>query len=169
MSSDSVYHSPLTPVELLVALHNIDPAKCDIKTTIKGMKYTLLGMIWGFRGEERRERTNQWYACLLIQKDCFFKFFLHGTHLTLISCWAHLTSPLFVSASAANLCFSERNIYTQEVLAIVMQQLMDQDPLPTLLMRTVIQSLSMYPRLIGFVLNILQRLIVKKVTSSMFC
>uniref|UniRef100_A0A0B7BJ07 Symplekin n=1 Tax=Arion vulgaris TaxID=1028688 RepID=A0A0B7BJ07_9EUPU len=99
VSSDSVYHSPLTPVELLVALHNIDSAKCDIKTTIK----------------------------------------------------------------AANLCFSERNIYTQEVLAIVMQQLMDQDPLPTLLMRTVIQSLSMYPRLIGFVLNILQRLIIKKV------
>ncbi|KAH9492706.1 hypothetical protein Btru_024229 [Bulinus truncatus] len=99
VSNDSVYHSPLTPVELLVALHNIDPSKCDIKTTIK----------------------------------------------------------------AANLCFSERNIYTQEVLAIVMQQLMEQDPLPTLLMRTVIQSLSMYPRLIGFVLNILQRLISKKV------
>ncbi|XP_059163192.1 symplekin-like [Physella acuta] len=99
VSNDSVYHSPLTPVELLVALHNIDPSKCDIKTTIK----------------------------------------------------------------AANLCFSERNIYTQEVLAIVMQHLMEQDPLPTLLMRTVIQSLSMYPRLIGFVLNILQRLIVKKV------
>ncbi|CAL1546360.1 unnamed protein product [Lymnaea stagnalis] len=99
VSNDSVYHSPLTPVELLVALHNIDPVKCDIKTTIK----------------------------------------------------------------AANLCFSERAIYTQEVLAIVMQQLMEQDPLPTLLMRTVIQSLSMYPRLIGFVLNILQRLIVKKV------
>ncbi|CAG5127927.1 unnamed protein product, partial [Candidula unifasciata] len=85
VSNDSTYHSPLTPVELLVALHNIDSAKCDIKTTIK------------------------------------------------------------------------------EVLAIVMQQLMEQDPLPTLLMRTVIQSLSMYPRLIGFVLNILQRLIIKKV------
>ncbi|XP_005107741.1 symplekin [Aplysia californica] len=99
VSSDSVYHSPLTPVELLVALHNIDSTKCDMKTIIK----------------------------------------------------------------AANLCFSERNIYTQEVLAIVMQQLMEQEPLPTLLMRTVIQSLSMYPRLIGFVLNILQRLIVKKV------
>ncbi|GFS11752.1 symplekin [Elysia marginata] len=96
---DSMYQSPLTPVELLVALHNIDPNKCDIKTTIK----------------------------------------------------------------AANLCFAEKATYTQEVLAIVMQQLMEQDPLPTLLMRTVIQSMSMYPRLTGFVLNILQRLIVKKV------
>ena len=65
--------------------------------------------------------------------------------------------------AAANLCFSERSIYTQEVLAIVVQRLMEQAPLPTLLMRTVIQSLSMYPHLIGFVLNILQRLIIKQV------
>ncbi|RUS89143.1 hypothetical protein EGW08_003086 [Elysia chlorotica] len=99
VNNESMYQSPLTPVELLVALHNIDPNKCDIKTTIK----------------------------------------------------------------AANLCFAEKATYTQEVLAIVMQQLMEQEPLPTLLMRTVLQSLSMYPRLLGFVLNILQRLIVKKV------
>ncbi|XP_046571189.1 symplekin-like [Haliotis rubra] len=97
--STASYTSPLTPAELLVALHNIDPAKCDMKTIIK----------------------------------------------------------------AANLCFSEKMIYTQEVLAIVMQQLMEQTPLPTLLMRTVLQSLSMYPRLIGFVMNILQRLIIKQV------
>ncbi|XP_041352693.1 symplekin-like [Gigantopelta aegis] len=97
--STATYTSPLTPAELLVSLHNIDPAKCDMKTIIK----------------------------------------------------------------AANLCFAERSIYTQEVLAIVMQQLMEHNPLPTLLMRTVLQSLSMYPRLIGFVLNILQRLIKKQV------
>ena len=65
--------------------------------------------------------------------------------------------------SATNLCFSEKNIYTQEVLAVVMKTLMEQDPLPTLFMRTVLQSLSMYPRLMGFILNILQRLISKEV------
>ncbi|KAK7480355.1 hypothetical protein BaRGS_00028402 [Batillaria attramentaria] len=102
ITANASYVSPLTPDELLVALHNIDPNKCDMKTIIK----------------------------------------------------------------AANLCFSERTIYTQEVLAIVMQRLMDQTPLPTLLMRTVIQSLSMYPRLIGFVLNILQRLIIKQVWNQ---
>ncbi|XP_071961941.1 symplekin-like isoform X2 [Antedon mediterranea] len=91
--------SPLTPAELLVALHNVDMTKCDMKSVIK----------------------------------------------------------------ATSLCFSQKNIYTQEVLAVVMQQLMEQTPIPTLLMRTVIQSLSMYPRLIGFVMNILQRLIVKQV------
>ena len=64
---------------------------------------------------------------------------------------------------ATNMCFAEKNIYTQEVLALVMQQLMDLPTLPTLLMRTVIQSLAMYPKLIGFVMNIMQRLINKQV------
>ncbi|XP_066514709.1 symplekin isoform X2 [Hoplias malabaricus] len=91
--------SPLTPGELLIALHNIDSTKCDMKSIIK----------------------------------------------------------------ATNLCFGEKNVYTSEVLAVVMQQLMEQNPLPMLLMRTVIQSLTMYPRMGGFVMNILSRLIPKQV------
>lgn len=91
--------SPLNPGELLIALHNIDSTKCDMKSIIK----------------------------------------------------------------ATNLCFAERNVYTSEVLAVVMQQLMEQSPLPMLLMRTVIQSLTMYPRLGGFVMNVLSRLIMKQV------
>ncbi|XP_064408748.1 symplekin isoform X2 [Latimeria chalumnae] len=91
--------SPLTPGELLIALHNIDSTKCDMKSIIK----------------------------------------------------------------ATNLCFAEKNVYTSEVLAVVMQQLMELSPLPMLLMRTVIQSLTMYPRLGGFVMNILSRLIMKQV------
>uniref|UniRef100_A0A8C4HUP8 Symplekin n=1 Tax=Dicentrarchus labrax TaxID=13489 RepID=A0A8C4HUP8_DICLA len=70
---------------------------------------------------------------------------------------------LCVCTTATNLCFGEKNVYTSEVLAVVMQQLMEQSPLPILLMRTVIQSLTMYPRLGGFVMNILSRLIVKQV------
>ena len=61
------------------------------------------------------------------------------------------------------MCFQERSLFTQEVLAVVMQQLIEVVPLPTLFMRTVIQSLSMYPKLLGFILNILQRLITKQV------
>uniref|UniRef100_A0A671P0P9 Symplekin-like n=1 Tax=Sinocyclocheilus anshuiensis TaxID=1608454 RepID=A0A671P0P9_9TELE len=98
-SEGSSSMSPLTPGELLIALHNIDSSKCDMKSIIK----------------------------------------------------------------ATNLCFGEKNVYTSEVLAVVMQQLMEQTPLPILLMRTVIQSLSMYPRLAGFVMNILARLILKQV------
>ncbi|XP_068085676.1 symplekin isoform X2 [Anabrus simplex] len=98
--AESMNHtSPLTPAELLIALHTIDPSKCELKTVIK----------------------------------------------------------------ATSMCFAEKQAYTQEVLAVVMQHLMELNPLPTLLMRTVIQSLSFYPRLIGFVMNILQRLILKQV------
>lgn len=91
--------SPLSPSELLVALHNIDTTKCDMKTVIK----------------------------------------------------------------ATGLCFAEKNVYTAEVLTVVMHLLMDQNSIPTLLMRTVIQSLSLYPQLIGFVMHILRRLILKQV------
>lgn len=76
-------------------------------------------------------------------------------------------SPCCLTLPATNMCFGEKKVYTQETLAVVLQQLMDQTPLPTLLMRTVIQSLSMYPRLIGFVMNILLRLITKQVLAVM--
>ncbi|KAF7266373.1 hypothetical protein GWI33_020398 [Rhynchophorus ferrugineus] len=91
--------SPISPSELLVALHLIDLSKADLKSIIKTI----------------------------------------------------------------TLCLLEKQVYTQEVLAVVLQQLMDQTPLPTLLMRTVIQALGSYPRLSGFVMNILQRLILKQV------
>ncbi len=71
-----------------------------------------------------------------------------------------------VFVSATNLCFSEKHIYTLEVLATVMNQLVEQTPLPTLLMRTVIQSIAMYPKLLGYAMNILQRLINKQVGYS---
>lgn len=32
--------SPITPAELLIALHNIDPAKAELKTVIKGIIIT---------------------------------------------------------------------------------------------------------------------------------
>ncbi|RMX54270.1 hypothetical protein pdam_00011964 [Pocillopora damicornis] len=63
----------------------------------------------------------------------------------------------------SSLCFAEKTIYTQEVLAVVLHQLMEMNPLPTLFMRTVIQSLSICPRLVGFVMNILAKLITKQV------
>uniref|UniRef100_A0A1B6C9A1 Symplekin n=1 Tax=Clastoptera arizonana TaxID=38151 RepID=A0A1B6C9A1_9HEMI len=97
--SEVNHSSPISPTDLLVALHTIDPSKCELKCVIK----------------------------------------------------------------ATSLCFAEKQAYTQEILAIVIQQLMEITPLPTLLMRTVIQSLSLYPWLIGFVMNVLQRLILKQV------
>jgi hypothetical protein len=41
--SEGLTHmSPLTPAELLIALHNIDPSKCELKTVIKGIIYMFL-------------------------------------------------------------------------------------------------------------------------------
>ncbi|XP_053692302.1 symplekin-like [Sabethes cyaneus] len=64
---------------------------------------------------------------------------------------------------ATSLCLAEKETYTHDVLGSVIQQLVELTPLPTLLMRTVIQSLTLHPRLAGFVTNLLQRLIVRQV------
>ncbi|XP_040172617.1 symplekin [Anopheles arabiensis] len=64
---------------------------------------------------------------------------------------------------ATSLCLAEKEVYTHDVLGSVLQQLVEITPLPTLLMRTVIQSLTLHPRLAGFVTNLLQRLILKQV------
>jgi symplekin len=44
-----------------------------------------------------------------------------------------------------------------------MQQLIDVTPIPTIYMRTVIQSVTMYPKLTGFVIIIMKRLIGKQI------
>lgn len=117
--------SPISPADLLIALHNIDLSKCDLKTVIKGIPLQP------------------------------------GAAPPRLS-WASFSPSL-----ATNLCFEEKHIYTAEVLAVVMQMLAEQTTLPTLLMRTVIQTLSHYPRLIGFVMNnILQKLILKQVWNQ---
>lgn len=90
---------PLSPSELLVALHTLDPAKIELKYVVK----------------------------------------------------------------VASSCLAEKERYTQDVLAIVLQQLVDITPLPTLLMRTMLQSLTLYPRLGSFVTNLLSRLVTKQI------
>lgn len=64
------------------------------------------------------------------------------------------------------MCFEEKTIFTSEVWAVVMQMLIEQNTLPTLLMRTVIQALSYHPKLNVFVMNILKRLIFKQVWNQ---
>jgi symplekin len=44
-----------------------------------------------------------------------------------------------------------------------MQQLIDVTPIPTLYMRSVIQSVTTYPKLTGFVMIMMQRLIGKQI------
>lgn len=70
---------------------------------------------------------------------------------------------------ATTICFTDKDLrlcYTQDIIAIVLQQLTDITPLPTLLMRTILQSLTLYPRLSGFVSTLLLRLIPKQVWTQ---
>lgn len=90
---------PLTPVELLVALHTLDPNKVSLKFVVK----------------------------------------------------------------ATSMCLAEKERYTHDVLAVVLQQLIDMTPLPTLSMRTILQSHSLYPRLSAFIINLMNRMIQKQV------
>lgn len=92
-------NSPVTPAELLVTLHLIDPSKADLKYIIK----------------------------------------------------------------ATALCFAEKQTYTQDVLSAVLQRLSEEPEIPVLMMRTVLQALTLYPALGPLVLNILQLLIEKEV------
>jgi len=47
---------------------------------------------------------------------------------------------------AIGICFSMTDIFRSEILAVVMQQILDEPVLPTLFMRTVSSKLNLYPR-----------------------
>ena len=62
-----------------------------------------------------------------------------------------------------DMCFQMRRTFTQEVLSIVLQQLLEELTIPFFLMRTIIQALKIYPMMVGFIINALQKLILKQV------
>ncbi|KAJ3328004.1 hypothetical protein HDU76_010746 [Blyttiomyces sp. JEL0837] len=64
------------------------------------------------------------------------------------------------------ICLRHPEVFKQEVLAIVIQQLSDQGKLPRLLMATVIGSVKQFPNLAGFVSNILTKLVGKKIWTQ---
>ncbi|RKO88154.1 hypothetical protein BDK51DRAFT_28493, partial [Blyttiomyces helicus] len=57
-------------------------------------------------------------------------------------------------------------VFKQEVLAVVLQQLVDQKKLPTIFMRTVIQSVNQFKTLANFVNSLLMKLVVKKIWTA---
>ncbi|CAG9583059.1 unnamed protein product [Danaus chrysippus] len=93
---------PVSPEELLVALHLIDPSKADLKYIIK----------------------------------------------------------------ATALCFAEKNTYTQEVLSSVLQRLAEEQQTPVLMMRSVLQALTLHPSLAPLALNILCLLCEREVWNN---
>ncbi|KAM0023971.1 putative armadillo-like helical, symplekin, symplekin/Pta1 [Helianthus debilis subsp. tardiflorus] len=71
--------------------------------------------------------------------------------------------PLKKIMDACSACFEQRTVFTQQVLAKALNQMVDQTPLPLLFMRTVIQAIDAFPKLVDFVMEILSKLVNKQV------
>ncbi|XVF36517.1 hypothetical protein REPUB_Repub19eG0064800 [Reevesia pubescens] len=71
--------------------------------------------------------------------------------------------PLKKITDACSACFEQRTVFTQQVLAKALNQMVDQTPLPLLFMRTVIQAIDAFPTLVDFVMEILSKLVSKQV------
>ncbi|XP_022768545.1 symplekin-like isoform X4 [Durio zibethinus] len=71
--------------------------------------------------------------------------------------------PLKKITDACSACFEQRTVFTQQVLAKALNQMVDQIPLPLLFMRTVIQAIDAFPTLVDFVMEILSKLVSKQV------
>ncbi|KAB2046735.1 hypothetical protein ES319_D01G256300v1 [Gossypium barbadense] len=74
--------------------------------------------------------------------------------------------PLKKVTDACNACFEQRHIFTQQVLAKVLNQLVEQIPLPLLFMRTVLQAIGAFPALVEFIMEILSRLVSKQIWKN---
>ncbi|XP_060199139.1 uncharacterized protein LOC132627680 isoform X1 [Lycium barbarum] len=71
--------------------------------------------------------------------------------------------PLKKITDACSACFEQRTVFTQQVLAKALRQMVDQTPLPMLFMRTVIQAIDAFPTLVDFVMEILSKLVIRQV------
>ncbi|KAH6836652.1 HEAT repeat-containing protein [Perilla frutescens var. hirtella] len=74
--------------------------------------------------------------------------------------------PLKKVTDACNACFEQRHIFSQQVLAKVLNQLVEQIPLPFLFMRTVLQAIGAFPSLVQFIMEILSRLVSKQIWKN---
>ncbi|KAJ1699001.1 hypothetical protein LUZ63_007513 [Rhynchospora breviuscula] len=71
--------------------------------------------------------------------------------------------PLKKVMEACSACFELKTIFTQQVFAKALNQLVEQIPLPLLFMRTVIQAIGVFPSLVDFIMEIMLRLVNKQI------
>ncbi|KAI8598888.1 Symplekin tight junction protein C terminal-domain-containing protein [Dissophora ornata] len=68
------------------------------------------------------------------------------------------------ACEAMDICFNHPEIYKSEIIAVVLQRLLDLPTIPSLFMRTVIQAITLYKNLVGFVNTmVLAKLIPKQI------
>lgn len=68
--------------------------------------------------------------------------------------------------AAINVCLGMGTLFTSEVLAASLSQLITRIPLPQLFMRTVIQSISVAPKLRGFIVDLLGQLVTTQIWTN---
>ncbi|CAI9116080.1 OLC1v1017137C5 [Oldenlandia corymbosa var. corymbosa] len=71
--------------------------------------------------------------------------------------------PLKKITDACSVCFEQRTVFTQQVMARALRQMVDRTPLPLLFMRTVIQTTDAFPALVDFVMELLSKLVSRQV------
>ncbi|PIN15390.1 hypothetical protein CDL12_11968 [Handroanthus impetiginosus] len=71
--------------------------------------------------------------------------------------------PLKKITDACSVCFEQRTVFTHQVLANALNQMVDLTPLPLLFMRTVIQAIDAFPTMVNFVMKILRKLVHKQI------
>ncbi|KAH7524822.1 hypothetical protein FEM48_Zijuj06G0159900 [Ziziphus jujuba var. spinosa] len=145
----------LTPAEVLVAIHGIVPERDGV--ALKKACFISRHFV-----EQSIENTKSTFS------------FLQYTSKWLLSCCSMLPAStlsqpwlwIFLEheiTEACSACFEQRTVFTQQVLAKALSQMIDQTPLPLLFMRTVIQAIDAFPSLVDFVMEILSKLVRKQV------
>ncbi|GAQ84109.1 HEAT repeat family protein [Klebsormidium nitens] len=71
--------------------------------------------------------------------------------------------PLKKVTDACTACMAQRTIFTPQVLATTLNQLVERSPIPLLFMRTVLQSVGASPSLRPFVVELLGRLVRREI------
>ncbi|KAJ8651678.1 hypothetical protein O0I10_012746 [Lichtheimia ornata] len=71
--------------------------------------------------------------------------------------------PLPKAVEAINVCFTMPDVFEAKYVSNALRYLIDQSKIPILLMVTMIRTVSVYKNLVQFVLNLLEKLIKKRV------
>ncbi|KAG6527645.1 hypothetical protein ZIOFF_009771 [Zingiber officinale] len=123
----------LTPAEVLIAIHNINPQRDGV--ALKKASEAISLFIYYSR------------MLLLLRLNLFFDWILFCLQIT----------------DACTACFEQRIVFTQHVIAKSLNHLVEQVPLPLLFMRTVIQAIDAFPPLVDFVMSILSKLVTQQI------
>ncbi|CAF3376193.1 unnamed protein product [Rotaria socialis] len=148
-----LYYKRIPDVRLLIPILS-GLGKCDIINTLpKFIKLPLpmvkevFKRVLSLKDSSRTLKTN-----LILPSELLIA--LH--RISLEEC------ELKTIINATSICFNECSTYTSDILVDVLQQLVEMTPIPILFMRTVLQAFSLYPKMVHFIMNILQRLISKQ-------